>query len=954
MDILGKMNTNQRIAAETTEGPVLIIAGPGTGKTFTLVKRIAYLVATKNVKPSEIMAVTFTEKAARELLTRISNEFSALGINENINDMYIGTFHSVCLRLMKEFAPESSISSSYRIADSFEATYLVNRNIDKFRYFGGFESHFPSSMGSWKQSLEICRYVSQLSEELADIDAMEKDSDPDIRLLAKITKCYRELLAEKKLMDFSSIQTTAFSLFRNNSDALDAIHEKIKYIMVDEYQDTNYIQEQLAFMLAGEGKNICVVGDDDQGMYRFRGATIRNILEFPNKFEKDECRIIHLDTNYRSEPGIIDFYSRWMENTDGVDLFNWNKFRYPKTLRSGRRDREFGDSVFTCGGETAEIQTEKLLEMICNLRDGGCIADLNQVAFLFRSVKSSEAVEIGKYLEENDIYIYSPRSEMFFERTEIKQLVGCMIMCFRTYFSDLKKNSFLHNINGSLREYYKECVKEATVLIKSNPLLHKYISAEFEFLSSLDGDSGKNMLDVFYRIVSFEPFSEYLMTDAAELVVKTRATRNLSEFSRIISRFSNLHNMHSLTDANIINYPEQFFNEYLKYLYIDGIGEYEDMSEYAPHGCVSFMTIHQSKGLEFPVVVTGSLGNKPERRTDPLMLAAETRFFSRPPFEPLSDIKYFDFWRLYYTAFSRAQDMLVLTHRGKTGVFTEYTEKLPSVSEFSGGTAFTDVKAVKFKKMYSFTSHIALYDGCPRQYKFYKEYAFAQHKMLHTSIGSLVHATLEDMNNFIIDGRLNKLTEDKLMNWFNANYTDIQNSTGYILTDEQLDNALNHVVSYYRNRINQLHYTWKAEEEIKLVLDEYILQGIIDLIEYYPEDDVIEIVDYKTGSKPDFRSNPESVSHYRKQLEIYAFLIQKKFGKAVRRMHLYYTSVFDGDPWVTFEFNRDNIDRTIEEVTATIRNIECRNFTGSVTNSYACDYCDMKFLCKKADAMKGL
>ena len=156
------MNENQIQAVEASDGPVLIIAGPGTGKTFTLVKRIAYLVSERNVKPSEIMAVTFTEKAARELLTRISSEFTALGIDENINDMYIGTFHSIALRIMKEL-PDCK-ENNRRILDSFETTYLICRNISRLKYLRGFEEHFPDSMGVWKQSMAVCRYVSRLLE----------------------------------------------------------------------------------------------------------------------------------------------------------------------------------------------------------------------------------------------------------------------------------------------------------------------------------------------------------------------------------------------------------------------------------------------------------------------------------------------------------------------------------------------------------------------------------------------------------------------------------------------------------------------------------------------------------------------------------------------------------------------------------------------------------------------
>lgn len=946
------MNENQIKAVKAADGPVLIIAGPGTGKTFTLVKRISYLVTEKKVKPSEIMAVTFTEKAAGELLTRISNEFAFLGIDENINDMYIGTFHSIALRIMKEL-PECKENTG-RILDSFETTYLICRNIDRFRYLAGFREHFPDSLGVWKQAMSIKKYISRLLEELVDTDAMSRSKDNDAALLSKMVTRYREILEENNAMDFSSILTSLYYVLKEYPNDLKYLNERIRYIMVDEYQDTNYIQEQLVFMLGGDRKNICVVGDDDQGLYRFRGATIRNILEFPQKFDAGECRQICLDINYRSEPEIIDFCRKWMDDPVGDVPFRWDKFRYRKELKSGRTNCHMHHSVFRCGAEELS-SSQKLLDTISRLYNSGYISDYNQIAFLFSSVKSPQATELADFFEANGIHIYSPRSEMFFERVEVKQILGCLIMCFGNYLSDLKKNSFVHKISNKLRDYYKSCVAEAMILIRNDESLHRYIVSEFESVRCADDDSQKTLLDILYKLLSFKPFSTYLSAAPDDIVTVTRAARNLSEISRMISKFSNMHNMHFITSKTVNNLPEQFFNVFIRFYYTDGIGEYEDASEYAPHGCISFMTIHQAKGLEFPVTIVGSLDKKPYRKPDPLMLAAELEFFDRKAFEPLEDISYFDFHRLYYTAFSRAQDLLILIDENKkAGYFSEYTDDLPDISDFAEDViAFSSVKKARFKKVYSYTSHISLYDGCPTQYKFYKEYAFAQHKMMHTSIGSLVHTTLEDINKYAISGNADRICEDMIKRWFVTNYRSMEEKTGYHLDESQLDNAQGHILRYYRNRKSELYKAYKAEDEIELILPEFILQGIIDLVEYDREENVIDIVDYKTGPKPDIVRDPHSTDHYRRQLEIYAYLIGQKYHKTVRQMKLYYTSVNDGDPYIVFDCEKNNIDSTIKEITQTIRNIENKQFDGDVRNNYACRFCDMKYICKKDDVMKG-
>ena len=942
----GQLNDAQKEAVLATEGPVLVIAGPGTGKTFTLVKRLAYLVTEKGVKPNEIMVVTFTEKAGKELLTRISNEFIKYDVNLNINEMYIGTFHSVCLRLMKENSEYVGNDNKYRMLDAFEQTYLVCRNIESFNRLGGY-SRYISKRSVWKQSLEICRYVNQMMEELVDVDAMEADADEDMRFLARLVKRYQELLERNRAMDFSSILTKTHNMLMQYPEVLDKIQKSIRYIMVEEYQDTNYIQEQLVFMLAGNQKNICVVGDDDQGMYRFRGATIRNILEFPSRFAEGECKVIHLDTNYRSEPGIIDFCNRWMENADGINLFNWDKYRYAKKIQAGKLPLLKGASVYSCGGDSIEIEKGKLLQLVRNLLANGNVGNYNQIAFLFRSVKSDEATQIGAFLEANGILVYSPRSDMFFERTEVKQILGCLIMCFVSYMVDLKKKLFNHKISDALRTYYIGCLKAALPLAKANPVLMAYVDGVKQQLQGLKGESNFGLLDIFYRLIAFEPFKEYLQASLKDNVSKSRAARNLSEVSRMLAKYSFLHDMHNVSANNKLAMPEELFNLYLKYMIEDGIGEYEDASEYAPSGCVSFMTIHQSKGLEFPAVVVGSLRNVPKRNNDQLLYSVESRFFHRKPYEPMADIKYFDFWRLYYTAFSRAQNLLVLaTQKADNKYFGEYLDKLPDISEFTETPAFADVKAVNYKQVYSFTSHISVYDGCPTQYKFYKEYGFSQNQMFHTSVGSLVHATLEDMNKCIIAGRQDRVNEAAIEEWFNLNDQSMQEQTGYFLTDEQRENALQQVIRYFHHRKDELGRVWRAEEEINLVLPNYILQGVIDLIE--GQGDTVEIVDYKTGPKPDIVGHPERVEHYRKQLEIYAYLIEKRYGKKVRRMHLYYTNCQNGDPLITFDWTRSAIDRTVAEISETINSIESKNFEGNITNSYACTFCDMRFVCGKA------
>ncbi len=933
----GIINEEQKQVVLNCEGPVLVIAGPGTGKTFTIVKRIAYLVKEKRVKPEEIMVVTFTEKAAKELITRIANEFIDMEADINIHDMYIGTFHSVCLRILKEF--DSKAAEDCEIADSFRQVYFVCRNIDSFRTFKDYKRLITGS-SDWEQAQEICKYVNNVMEERTDIRALEECPDEDVRFLGKIVSKYREMFKRAGLMDFSAIQTMTLEMLDNNPEILRELNDRIKYIMADEYQDTNHIQEQLLDRLAGARKNLCVVGDDDQGMYRFRGATIRNILEFPSKFEKDKCRIIHLNRNYRSEPDIIRHYSRWMENADGINLFNWDKYRFSKNITAASDNVTNEKAVFACGG-TEESEHKDIFELINYLKENGAITDYNQVVLLFKSVKGSEAKGLANFLEEKGIPVYSPRSEMFFERDEIKQIIGCLIRCFLSYAVGLKKNEYA--ISSELRNYYKVCIKASEEIIKTSPELAAYIQNTATEIKELKEESGTDLSGIFYRLIAFMPFRKYIDISMKENAVRLRAARNLATFSVILSDFSRLHNMYDISGKNKTAMACELFNVYIKYLYIDGIGEYEDAAEFAPNGCISFMTIHQSKGLEFPVVIVGSMNSKPKKQTNLLMQSVEN-YMGRTPYEPLADIKYFDFWRLYYTAFSRAKNLLVLSFRSsKSKYFETYRERLPHTSQYSVKKPFADVESKSFKRVYSFTSHIAVYEDCPTQYKYFKELGFARRRIHHTSVGSLIHASFENMNKRIIEGR--DVNETEIKEQFRLNYETVRRETGCILSEEEYENALSQVIRYYRGNKATFGKVWKSEEEIRLVHKDFILQGIVDLIER--DGDSLKIIDYKTGPKPDLSRNPERISHYRRQLEIYSYLVERQFGIKVGSMYLCYTSSSE-NPYIKLERKREDVEGMLEEITETIKKIENKDFEEKAKHSFACEYCAMKYVCKNS------
>ena len=323
-------NNVQQQIANHTEGPVLVIAGPGSGKTKTLVDRIVNLVK-KGIEPEAIMVGTFTEKAAKELVTRISNKLLEDGVGVNLNEMYVGTLHSIFLRFLEENREYTRLKRSYRLFDQFEQTFVIFRHIKEFMAVEEIKDLIGDHRVSyWVKARAIADKVNVVSEEILDVERLEKSDHASVRGLAKCYRIYETILEEENALDFSSIQLSAYLLLSEHPEVLRKIQDKIKYFMVDEYQDTNTIQEKILLLLASQNHNLCVVGDDDQGLYRFRGATIRNILEFDKNFAKGECTTYFLQTNYRSHPDIINFYNRWMKNQQWI--VNGEKFRLIRKL----------------------------------------------------------------------------------------------------------------------------------------------------------------------------------------------------------------------------------------------------------------------------------------------------------------------------------------------------------------------------------------------------------------------------------------------------------------------------------------------------------------------------------------------------------------------------------------------------------------------------------------------
>ena len=440
-------------------------------------------------------------------------------------------------------------------------------------------------------------------------------------------------------------------------------------------------------------------------------------------------------------------------------------------------------------------------------------------------------------------------------------------------------------------------------------------------------------------------------------VVDIRPARNLAKLTQIIGKFEYLHRVDVLDASEyrgkrrIDQNTEMLFNLYLRLLYDGGITEYEDDSEYAPSGCVSFLTIHQSKGMEFPIVLVDSLANVPRKNSNDLMMKIEDRYFKRPAFEPYDVTKYFDFWRLYYTAFSRAQDLLILTcnedKRTPSNYFKDIYGELQSVDspefdlkEFD----FKPIKGVNIKNTYSFTSHITVYETCALQYKFYKELEFMPVRANAMLFGTLVHETIEDIHRAALRHEEQTITEENVSRWFDSNYVSLTKTEHTYLADPQRKAALKQVLRYMERQHGDWSQIQQAEVDVSLVKQDYIIEGKIDLIR--GEGDTVEIIDFKSQRKPDMVKGREQLERYRRQLHIYAYLVEQRTGQKVSKMHLYYTGEESGVPTITYPYTKTAVEGTMAVFDDTVHKIMKKDFHRCADDPKVCNACDFRFYCR--------
>ena len=452
-----------------------------------------------------------------------------------------------------------------------------------------------------------------------------------------------------------------------------------------------------------------------------------------------------------------------------------------------------------------------------------------------------------------------------------------------------------------------------------------------------------------YQFLEYSPFNSLLNVDLQKGVHDTRTTRNVGLFIKLLVNFEFLNGISVLTKGNLEKNIKKLFDQYFRFLLDGGITEYEDESEYAPSGCVSFLTIHQSKGLEFPIVVVGSQSSTPRKNYNEDIEEIISLYSDRGSFEELEMMKMYDFWRLYYVAFSRAQSLLIMlcdaSKQNEPSKYFEYMYKfLPYKADYSKFT-FEDIKSANLKNSYSFTTDINSYMLCPTQYMYFKELEFAEVRIGSTLFGTVVHETIEDIHKAVLRKEIDTITEDNITKWFEINYKTASKLNNYYLTEAQILAALNQVKAYVDRASKNWEAISDAEMPITLSQRDYIITGKVDLVTNNRGQ--YEILDFKTEKKPLINSDTEKVDRVRRQLEVYAYLFEQRYNIKISGMKVYYTSESNGNPYLTFKRDDKHIKETIKTFDRIVHEIEKKNFKGQCNDMNMCKNCDLRFFCKR-------
>lgn len=655
------LNEMQQLAVDTTEGPLLILAGAGSGKTTVLVNRVEHIISSHLATPWQVLAITFTNKAAGELRERL---VSAIG--EEANDIWAYTFHSCCSRILRRFGEKIGYTNHFTIYDTDDSRRVMKQCQKQL----GIEDKLINHKS-------ILAEISRAKDSLISPEEYKQTAQNDFRK-SKIAECYELYQAQLKksdAMDFDDIIFNTVKLLKENEDVRNIYQTQFKYVMVDEYQDTNHAQYVLTSLLADKYKNICVVGDDDQSIYRFRGATIENILSFENHYKG--AKVIRLEENYRSTQNILDGANA---------VISHNKNRKGKTLftRSGSGDKIVYKTVMSESEESQYI----IDEIVKNVNNGMKYSDH---AILYRMNAQSRNLEV--MLTKSGISHRIIGGHRFFDRKEIKDIVSYLavinnpsdnvrlqriINVPKRAIGDTMFANVLEIGAGLGMSAFEVCERadEFQKTSRSASKLMNFTKMIRDFQECIENGMGLN--DLLQEVLDVTKYLDYLQEEPETYEDRVN---NIKELSSMFIKYEE-----ESEDANL----SEFLKDVALISDIDSYNEDED--------AVVLMTLHSAKGLEFPVVFIPGMEEG--------IFPGNQSMFSE---EDLEEER-----RLAYVGITRAKKKLYLISSQQRMLYGQTSRNMPSRFLREIPSSVIDDQSVVARRSTGFTTPRTAYANASR------------------------------------------------------------------------------------------------------------------------------------------------------------------------------------------------------------------------------------------------
>lgn len=971
------LNKEQLQAVKHGDGPLLVVAGAGTGKTTVLINRLLYLIMEKKYSPDEILLTTFTEKAASEMEQR-ALEILPYGYF----DLWINTFHSFCERVLREHGLEIGLPADFKLLDQTQQWILIHNNLSKFdldyykplgnptKFISELIKHFSRLKDEVIWSKDYLKYAQDIEENSDDslVDFEEKDKEQEIvriKELAKAYAVYNQLLLENSFLDFGDLIIYTLKLLQKRPIILKLYQDKFKQVMVDEFQDTNWAQYELVKLLSGQNSNLIVVGDDDQSIYRFRGSSIFNIMKFKDDYPK--AKEIVLTSNYRSGQEILDRAYSLIANNNPNRLEK--KINIDKRLKS---QTNFSGQVshWHLNDEEGELTfvREKIQEIKTNQSetlwsDFSILVRSNDAADKFVKELDRQGIPNvfvslkGLYYKPLilDAINYFKLLDNYHESSALYRVLNFNYFSL-PYLDIVNLNKVARNKTWSLFETLEKVESIASITPSS-------VSKIKKLLSLIDKHSklAKEKLPSQIFLTYIKDFS---ITDKFD---KDRDKDKFSYLNQFYKKIKSLENVNE-------NLSLKEFVDLLN-LEIEA-GESGKLSlEYDDHEVVKIMTIHAAKGLEFKYVFVPNLVDKrfpTINRSDKIAIPEALIK------EKISSDKNFHLEeerRLFYVAITRAKERLYLTSAKNYGGKTE-KKVSPFVLELeisenkqlnSSGQSLTELekdliesdeekklnKVAKYSLPAKFSfSQLESYSNCPWQYRFAFILKVPVPEKASLSFGRSMHNTLYEFlyplldNNFKqtslfsnnkLKEELKLLTQERLLEiyknkWQEGGYSSKQEKQDYYLKgEESLKNFLKNVKG------GALPQPIMLEKSFVYKLGQYPIKGTIDRVDKLA-DGTVEVIDYKTGKIKD-----KLDKRNKRQLMIYQLALENTLGLKVSKLSYYFLDK-EGQK-TSFVAKDKDLEKLEEELLEEMKEIATMNFIPK-PDKRTCSFCDFKDICE--------